>query len=88
MPDGGIKAKIEAIVEERDARCIEVIDGNFKGNVGIAFGYDDVAFIGDFMIPLIMVDVFLVGDPNYYVFPSQHIKIISIDELIEKGNLK
>ena len=88
MPDGGIKAKIEAIVEECDARCIEVIDGDLKGNVGVAFGYDDVAITGEFMIPQIMVDVLLVGDAHYYVFPRQHIKIISIDELIEKGNLK
>lgn len=88
MPDGGIKAKIEAIVEERDARCIEVIDGDLKGNVGVAFGYDDVVITGEFMIPQIMVDVILVGGTDYYVFPRQHIKIISIDELIEKGNLK
>ena len=75
-------------MEERDARCIEVIDGDLKGNVGVAFGYDDVVITGEFMIPQIMVDVILVGGTDYYVFPRQHIKIISIDELIEKGNLK
>lgn len=81
-----VKGKLQ-ILENAGARFVEIINGDGKGEVGITFNYNDSFLVGSCFFPNMTIAMTTVHNEEY-VIEKHDVKLISLDEFMEKGNLK
>lgn len=81
-----VKGKLQ-ILENAGARFVEIISDDGKGEVGIAFNYNGCFIDGTYVFPSTTIAMVTVQD-EVYVIEKRDVKFISLEEFMEKGNLK
>jgi hypothetical protein len=80
-----VKGKLQ-ILENAGARFVEIINGDGKGEVGITFNYNDSFMFGTYSFPNMTIAMTTVHNEEY-VIGKRDVKLISLEEFMEKGNL-
>ena len=80
-----VKGKLQ-ILENAGARFVEIINGDSKGEVGITFNYNDSFMFGAYSFPNMTIAMKTVHNEDY-VIGKRDVKLISLEEFMEKGNL-
>ena len=81
-----IRSKLQ-MMEQSGARFVEIINGDGKGEVGITFNYNDSFMFGSYSFPNMTIAMTTVHNEEY-VIGKHDVKLISLEEFMEKGNLK
>lgn len=77
---GLVKAELKRL-EDSGAACVEIIEGEYKGVIGILFDYYETQLAWS------QVTVFAT-DNKEYIVGKDEAKLISVDDFIEKAGWK
>jgi hypothetical protein len=84
---GLVKAELKRL-EDKGATCVEVIEGEYKGVIGMSPDYYAHYIYGAFIMPPIQITFLAPNGGGVYWVNRDNVKVISVEEFIEKAGWK